>query len=54
MARAALVAEKLDHHPEWSNVYKAEDVDSIYVVTAATSGMDSGARQHKVNRESRC
>jgi 4a-hydroxytetrahydrobiopterin dehydratase len=22
MARAALVAEKMDHHPEWSNVYK--------------------------------
>ncbi|MCW5696260.1 MAG: 4a-hydroxytetrahydrobiopterin dehydratase [Bauldia sp.] len=21
MARAALVAEKMDHHPEWSNVY---------------------------------
>ena len=22
MARVALVAEKMDHHPEWSNVYK--------------------------------
>jgi 4a-hydroxytetrahydrobiopterin dehydratase len=26
MSRAALVAEKLDHHPEWSNVYKTVDV----------------------------
>lgn len=26
MARAALVAEKLDHHPDWSNVYKTVDV----------------------------
>jgi 4a-hydroxytetrahydrobiopterin dehydratase len=26
MARAALMAEKLDHHPEWSNVYKTVDV----------------------------
>jgi 4a-hydroxytetrahydrobiopterin dehydratase len=26
MARAALVAEKLDHHPEWSNVYKTVNV----------------------------
>ena len=26
MARAALVAEKLDHHPEWMNVYKTVDV----------------------------
>ena len=26
MARAALAAEKLDHHPEWSNVYKTVDV----------------------------
>jgi 4a-hydroxytetrahydrobiopterin dehydratase len=22
MARAALIAEKMDHHPEWFNVYK--------------------------------
>jgi 4a-hydroxytetrahydrobiopterin dehydratase len=26
MARAALLAEKLDHHPEWTNVYKRVDV----------------------------
>ena len=26
MARAALVAEKMDHHPEWSNVYKTVTV----------------------------
>jgi 4a-hydroxytetrahydrobiopterin dehydratase len=26
MARAALIAEKLDHHPEWFNVYNKVDV----------------------------
>ncbi|HUR60717.1 MAG TPA: 4a-hydroxytetrahydrobiopterin dehydratase [Opitutaceae bacterium] len=26
MARAALMAEKMDHHPEWSNVYRTVDV----------------------------
>ena len=26
MARAALMAEKIDHHPEWFNVYKTVDV----------------------------
>ena len=26
MSRAALWAEKLDHHPEWFNVYKTVDV----------------------------
>lgn len=26
MTRAAIHAEKLNHHPEWSNVYKTVDV----------------------------
>lgn len=26
MARVALVAEKMDHHPEWSNAYKTVDI----------------------------
>jgi 4a-hydroxytetrahydrobiopterin dehydratase len=26
MSRAALVAERMDHHPEWFNVYRTVDV----------------------------
>jgi 4a-hydroxytetrahydrobiopterin dehydratase len=26
MTRVAMVAEKMDHHPEWSNVYRTVDV----------------------------
>lgn len=26
MTRAALVAEKMDHHPEWRNVYRTVEV----------------------------
>jgi 4a-hydroxytetrahydrobiopterin dehydratase len=26
MSRVALLAEKMDHHPEWMNVYKTVDV----------------------------
>jgi 4a-hydroxytetrahydrobiopterin dehydratase len=27
MTKVAIEAEKLDHHPNWSNVYKTVDVD---------------------------
>ncbi len=27
MTQVAIVAEKMDHHPEWSNVYKTVAVD---------------------------
>ena len=26
MTRAALIAEKMDHHPDWTNVYNRVDV----------------------------
>ncbi|GAA0785642.1 4a-hydroxytetrahydrobiopterin dehydratase [Roseibium denhamense] len=26
MTRVALIAEKMDHHPEWSNVYRTVDI----------------------------
>ena len=26
LTQVALVAEKMDHHPEWSNVYRTVDV----------------------------
>lgn len=26
MTRAALIAEKMDHHPDWKNVYKTVEV----------------------------
>ena len=34
MTRSALAAEKLDHHPEWFNVYRKVDV----VLTTHSSG----------------
>lgn len=56
MARAALVAEKSDHHPEWRNVYRTVEVvlatHDAGGVTALDVGlakaMDAIARQFGV------
>ncbi len=36
MARVALIAERMDHHPEWSNVY---DRVEIVLTTHAAKGL---------------
>jgi len=38
MVRVALVAEKLNHHPEWKNVYNRVDVT---LTTHSTGGLTS-------------
>lgn len=40
MARAALVAEKLDHHPEWRNVYRTVDVRLTTHDAGGLTGLD--------------
>jgi 4a-hydroxytetrahydrobiopterin dehydratase len=54
MAECALMAEKIDHHPEWSNVYRNVDVvlttHSAKGLTALdfelAAFMDRAARRH--------
>lgn len=38
MARVALIAEKMDHHPDWSNVYNRVTID---LVTHDAGGLTS-------------
>jgi 4a-hydroxytetrahydrobiopterin dehydratase len=50
MARAALAAEKLDHHPEWSNVYKTVEVRlTTHDAGGLTSlDIDLARRMHRI------
>ena len=40
MSRVALVAEKMDHHPEWSNVYDRVAVDLVTHDAGGISELD--------------
>ena len=40
MTRCALAAEKLDHHPEWSNVYNRVDVRLTTHSSGGLTGLD--------------
>jgi 4a-hydroxytetrahydrobiopterin dehydratase len=40
MARVALVAEKMNHHPEWFNVYKTVDVTLATHDAGGVTGLD--------------
>jgi 4a-hydroxytetrahydrobiopterin dehydratase len=40
MTRVALVAEKMDHHPEWSNVYKTVEVTLSTHDAGGVTGLD--------------
>jgi 4a-hydroxytetrahydrobiopterin dehydratase len=40
MSRAALVAEKSDHHPEWRNVYKTVEVVLATHDAGGVTGLD--------------
>ena len=40
MTRAALIAEKMDHHPEWSNVYNKVNVTLTTHSSAGVTAKD--------------
>lgn len=42
MARAALLAERADHHPEWFNVYNRVDVSLTTHDAGGITGRDTG------------
>lgn len=46
MTRVALVAERLDHHPEWTNVYRTVDVTLTTHAAGGLTRRDVELAQH--------
>lgn len=46
MAAVATVAEKMDHHPEWSNVYSRVTVDLTTHDANGITGLDAELARH--------
>jgi 4a-hydroxytetrahydrobiopterin dehydratase len=40
MGKVALLAEKLDHHPDWSNVYRTVDITLNTHDSGGVTGLD--------------
>lgn len=53
MTQTAILAEKLDHHPEWSNVYKTVNVTLITHTVDGLSVLDAklGAKMDALAKE---
>ena len=53
MTQTAIWAEKLDHHPEWSNVYKTVNVTLITHTVDGLSVLDAklGAKMDALAKE---
>ena len=46
MTRVALLAEKMDHHPEWSNVYRTVEVTLSTHDAGGITGKDIALARH--------
>lgn len=46
MSAAALVAEKLDHHPDWSNVYDRVTIDLTTHDAGGLTSLDVELAEH--------
>jgi 4a-hydroxytetrahydrobiopterin dehydratase len=51
MSRSALLAEKMDHHPEWFNVYSTVEVT---LTTHDCGGISKKVKQASLSSDKKC